>query len=193
MLPNLVGCSNLDKQTAPVSFTPLRANAKDQVNLAPGLDYSVLIEWGQDISPTSKFGDNNDYLAFFPQSKNSALLWVNHEYVNPLFASGFDKRASKAKTRAQVDIERKEVGGSIIEIEKNAQGHWEFVNNSQYNRRLDGTTRIPFSNNVEIRGRGYAVGTFGNCAGGVTPWGSVLTAEENYHHFYGEIKYDGKG
>ena len=31
-----------------------------------------------------------------------------------------------------------------------------------------------------------AMGTLGNCSGGVTPWGTILTCEENYDAFYGE-------
>ena len=34
------------------------------------------------------------------------------------------------------------------------------------------------------------MGTFANCSGGVTPWGSILTCEENYDSFYGETVHE---
>src|SRR5690606_20222864 len=31
--------------------------------------------------------------------------------------------------------------------------------------------------------------TLANCSGGLTPWGNILTCEENYDGFYGETDY----
>ncbi len=47
-----------------------------------------------------------------------------------------------------------------------------------------------FSNKTKIQGASTAIGTLANCSGGVTPWRSILTCEENYDMFYGELKYD---
>ncbi|MCM2282235.1 MAG: DUF839 domain-containing protein, partial [Bdellovibrionaceae bacterium] len=70
-------------------------------------------------------------------------------------------------------------------------GRWEVVKDDAYNRRLDARTEIPLIAPRDIRGRRMAVGTFANCAGGITPWNTLLTCEENYHNFYGEVERHG--
>ena len=58
----------------------------DEVVLADGLNYQVLISWKDKINKKEKFGFNNDYIAFLPgQKSNEGYLWVNHEYIHPLF------------------------------------------------------------------------------------------------------------
>ena len=53
------------------------------------------------------------------------LLWVNHEYVNPLFVSNFNhtnnSNSIAHKTQQQVDQEMYNVGGSIVRIR---EGKW---------------------------------------------------------------------
>ena len=92
----------------------------------------------------------------------------------------------ECKTKSQVDKEMYNVGGSILEIKKQKNDKWEVVKDSSFNRRITGQTNIPFSKNISIAGSKSAMGTLSNCAGGTTPWGSVLTCEENYDNFYGE-------
>ena len=46
--------------------------------------------------------------------------------------------------------------------------------------------KIDFDNNVSIKNSNTAIGTLANCSGGITPWRTILTCEENYDMFYGE-------
>lgn len=173
----------------PLSFTSgtlphLNPTLKDNFITVDGLDYKILIRWGDKINATEAFGFNNDFIAFHPLEKDRGLLWVNHEYVHPLFING------EARTKENVDKELLEVGGSIIEVKKEG-GEWNVVKDSPYNRRLNGNTKIPFAWDKKIAGKDYGIGTMGNCAGGYTPWGTFLTAEENYDLFWGD--YDRRG
>ena len=175
--------------SAPPKFKPLkgvRPTAVDAVVLAKGFNHSVLIQWGDRISEKDTFGFNNDFTAFLPFDENKptdGLLWVNHEYVDPLFVSGY---TGGERTKEQVDLERYEVGGSIVRIKQNKKGKWAVVENDPLNRRITGATPIPFNWKEPIAESDQAIGTLANCSGGITPWGTILTCEENYDQFYGE-------
>jgi len=182
VLATLPGCSTTSKVTKP--YVGLATSLEDKLLTADGLNYKILIRWGDQINKTQKFGYNNDFIAFHPLEKDHGLMWVNHEYVNPVFIGGVER------TKANVDRERFEVGGSILEVKK-LEGEWKVIPDSQYNRRLDSYTKIPFAWNEKIAGSNIAEGTMGNCAGGYTPWGTFLTCEENYDMFWGEV--DSKG
>ncbi|MCB0327011.1 MAG: DUF839 domain-containing protein [Bdellovibrionales bacterium] len=162
--------------------------AKDEVVTAPGISAQMLISWDDPISKdgTLKFGFNNDYTALIEHSSkgNRAFLWVNHEYPSTLFLG----TRSKSKSMQDIEKEMKSVGGSFIEIKKNKKGQWKVLKNSLANFRMDGLSKIPFAYGQKIEGVDYAIGTFANCAGGQTPWGTILTCEENYHDYYGERK-----
>lgn len=173
---------------AGLPFRPLKATTEDSLKLAKGFDYEILLRWRQPLNPEgARFGFNNDYIAYlpFPGNPLEGLMWVNHEYHDPYFNSGW--RPGGPRTREQVDIERKEVGGSIVHIQKSG-GRWNFVADSKFNRRLDAFTPIPLISEHPILGQRTAIGTFAGCAGGVTPWGTVLSCEENYQNFVGDIE-----
>ncbi len=160
---------------------------KDIVVLAKGLKSRVLVTWGDAISKHDKFGFNNDYIAFLPRPNNEGLLWVNHEYVDPLFVS--NSRVLDDRTEATVINEQYNVGGSLIKVAQNKKGRWRLVVDDPVNKRITGTTKIPFNWHEPIAGADHAIGTLANCSGGVTPWGTILTCEENYDMFYGERNY----
>lgn len=162
----------------------------DDLLLAKGLDYHTIIKWGDTISNTDTFGFNNDYTCFIPfndDDPKDGLLWVNHEYINPLFVSGFNHQ--QEKTKAQVDKEMYNVGGSIVRI-KEENGIWQVVQNDPHNRRITAQTDIALNWDAPIKGKTSVKGTLANCSGGITPWKTFITCEENYDGFFGETEYD---
>ena len=196
LLPGFTACQGKKVQTAAKTrlrerkIQALSPSTADELQLTEGLDYQVLLRWQDPLGPDLQFGSHNDYLAYFPlpDKKEEGLLWVNHEYLQSLFVSGAKDGQIEGKTLEQVNKEMREVGGSIVHIKRKGK-QWEYLKDSPYNRRLDGHTRIPFDWPQTIAGSSEAIGTLGNCAGGYTPWGTVLTCEENYDMFYGETKY----
>ncbi len=168
----------------------IRPSAKDELKLARGLNFHIIARWGDSINPTDTFGFNNDFTAYIPLDENNpdeGILWVNHEYIDPFFVSAFV--GGVEKTKEQVEKEQYNVGGSFIHIRKKKNGKWEMVKDSAHNRRISGHTPIPFNWDEPIAGKKEGIGTLGNCSGGVTPWGTILTCEENYDQFYGERNY----
>lgn len=153
-----------------------------------------------------QFGYNNDFIGYLPLplgSRNSerGLLFVNHEYTSEeVMFPGIGRQDSKDKlfkdmTRNLVEIEMAAHGASVIEVQKNPDGKWSLVGGSLYARRIDGLSSIceltgPAAGHARMRtqadptGR-RVIGMLNNCAGGLTPWGTVLTAEENFHGYFG--------
>lgn len=151
-----------------------------------------------------QFGYNNDYVGFIPLEGSSehGLLVVNHEYTNPhLMFPGLvtivdGKVKQGALSKDQVDVEMAAHGGTVVEIRK-VNGKWQVVPEGKLNRRITANTEMQLTGpvaghdrvktNADATGR-KVFGTLNNCAGGVTPWGTYIMAEENFHgYFSGEL------
>ncbi len=174
----------------------LAPSDKDDLLLANGLNYHTVIKWGDKINNEDTFGFNNDFTCFIPLDENNpkdGLLWVNHEYVNPLFVSGFKadvyENPLEHKTLEQVNKEMYNVGGSIVRI-KEENGVWKVVKNDPYNRRITAKTPMKLNWDNPIKGAMTVIGTNSNCSGGITPWKTFITCEENYDGCFGETEYD---
>ncbi|RWC82813.1 MULTISPECIES: PhoX family phosphatase [unclassified Mesorhizobium] len=155
-----------------------------------------------------QFGYNNDYVGYIAidGSAEHGLLVVNHEYTNPhLMFPGIVKIVEKDGKKAaevaplskeQVDVEMAAHGGTIVEIRKDG-GKWQVVRDGKLNRRITSSTEMTLSGPVAGHDRvktnadpsgTKVLGTINNCAGGVTPWGTYVMAEENIHgYFSGEL------
>ena len=149
-----------------------------------------------------RFGYNNDYIAYMPlghgeMASKCGLLCVNHEYSNAYLM--FDGLTAENRvvevTDEQVRVMQASLGCSVVEVKQDDKGAWHVITDSQYNKRITATTPIDISGPARGHRRMQTaanpegdeiLGTFSNCAGGVTPWGSVLSAEENFnYHFKG--------
>lgn len=154
-----------------------------------------------------QFGYNNDYVGFTPLNADGSrgLLCVNHEYTNEevMFPGlGRQDNVGFVDTTAEiVDIEMAAHGGSVVEIAQSDDGKWGLVRDSKYNRRI-----TPLTTEMTIDGPAAGhdrmktnadptgmtvIGTLNNCAGGMTPWGTYLMAEENFHGYFWTDTLDG--
>lgn len=171
----------------------LPPSSEDQLKTIPGISWDLVIKTFDPISNRDFFGQDNDFMGFIPFSVNNPLegyLWVNHEVYRPQFLSDWDPAKGKQKRSSEkLKNQRYQVGGSLLHLKKE-NNQWRVLQDSKHNRRYTGETLIPFSGGEKIKNSKFAKGTLGNCCGGVTPWGTFLSCEENYHHFYGETLYN---
>ncbi|MBD1832543.1 DUF839 domain-containing protein [Cyanobacteria bacterium FACHB-472] len=108
-----------------------------------------------------------------------------------------DNDPTKSQIREIVKEALIDQGMGVISIRKDANGKWVRTN-SPSDRRISGISGLEDGRYLKATGPGAAVfrkkqgmgyvdglgdriiGTFGNCAGGTTPWGTVLSGEENF-------------
>ena len=199
------------------------ASGNDQMHhVAEGYDADILLRWGDPITADApefdamnqtaaaqlkQFGYNNDYVGFHELEPGRGLLCVNHEYTNEevMFPKlgRQDTQDFAGMTKELVDIEMAAHGGSVVEIARNNAGKWEMVRDSKYNRRI-----TPLDTEMMIDGPAAGhdrmktsadpdgmrvIGTLNNCAGGMTPWGTYLMAEENFHGYFWTENKDADG
>lgn len=181
----------------PSFFSAIDPSDKDDIVLPEGFRYEILLSSGDRLTNDRDYGDHNDFVAYLPidaldggDDSEDGILWVNHEYINPLFWSGYDDPdGEKKKTKKQIDRERAGVGGSVVRVQKDGD-KWKFVEDDDLNRRIDATTKMdltgPARSSKRMRDAKEVVGTLANCGGGVTPWNTVLTCEENFQDYYGQ-------
>jgi hypothetical protein len=154
-----------------------------------------------------QFGYNNDYLGYLPMPgaanpSRHGLLVVNHEYTNEeLMFPGLGRQdirtiGFKDMNAGLVAVEMAAHGGSVLEVRRDGET-WQVVTGSRYARRIDADTPMditgPAAGHTRMQTKAdptgrRVLGMLNNCAGGVTPWGTWLSCEENFHgYFWGRI------
>lgn len=197
-------------------FEEISHGVDENIHIPKGYVAKTLIRWGDPIKleapefnayrqkaddQEKQFGFNNDFVGFIPlplHSKNptSGLLCVNHEY--PIERMMFSKEYDYLSRREKTEIVLAALGNSIVEINKDHNGSWTYQLNSPFNRRITlRSTKIAIDGPAKGAGRMKTkadplgeeiIGTFQNCAGGITPWGTYLTCEENINYGFGNYQ-----
>ncbi len=180
----------------------------DEFTVPAGYTWRPIIRWGDPLfsnapafdinaqSPAAQavqFGYNSDYLDIVadPSGKTGVLV-NNHEYVNPeiMFAPTTDA----AELQRRGDIYKAAQGMSVVEITRKRTGQpWSYVVDGKRNRRITVETVFELTGPAagsdlvktaaDPEGR-WVHGTLGNCAGGTTPWGTILSGEENFNGYF---------
>lgn len=166
---------------------------------APEFDFTAQTAEAQ----AKQFGYNCDYVGFQSLGRDRGLLWVNHEYTNEnlMFAGYTDGNDADPE---QISIAMAAHGGSIVEIRREDEGRgrgrgkstggWRLTQGRRrFNRRITASTPMeltgPAAGDELLRTEADPDGTrvlgmLNNCAGGMTPWGTILTCEENFHQYF---------
>lgn len=200
-----------DATPEPWRETPHDPSARLEV--ASGHRAQTLLRWGDPVAPHAppfkpraqspgaaalQLGYNCDHLEFFPLPRGSGrsdrgLLAINLEYTEPtlMFPRCSELRAKIGLTEAEIAIEMMSHGVAIVEVARR-DGRWSSLPGA-LNRRITAFTPIrlsgPAAGHVRLQTAAdptgaTVLGTLSNCAGGVTPWGTYLTAEENVHQYF---------
>jgi secreted PhoX family phosphatase len=118
-------------------------------------------------------------------------MFVNHEYTTePLMFRGYD---AANPTDDQIRIGLAAHGLSLVVVDRDAASGRMTAVVDPRNRRWTGTTPFtldgPAAGSPLLRtaadptGR-TVLGTFNNCSGSVTPWGTFLSGEENVNQYF---------
>ena len=191
-------------------FTPIApvAASVDQFVVPEGYRWSPIIRWGDPLfsrrdvfDPNAQtaqlqerqFGYNNDYLDIIegPLGYNAVLV-ANQEYTNE------NIMFPPATTPEELDEQRRIAiaahGMAVVQLYRTRKRKpWTYIVGAPLNRRITGNTPFTFSGpaagsalltTVEDPTGTTARGTLGNCAGGTTPWGTVLSGEENFNGYF---------
>lgn len=161
---------------------------------------------GSDSDFENRAGDHHDGMEWFgldaqgrPSTRASerGLLATNHEATTDEKLSSFFLHTNGGTTSlprpaAEVDKELAIHGVSVVEVRRQGK-RWDYLKTSAFNRRL--TPLSDMQMHGPARGSAYLVtkyspdgtrtrGTLNNCGTGKTPWGTLLTGEENWAGYF---------
>ncbi|GCB52075.1 PhoX family phosphatase [Streptomyces sp. NL15-2K] len=192
-----------------LDFEPVAPNTADALTVPDGYAQQVVIRWGDPVlagaprfdarkqsakAQAKQFGYNADYMALLdiPHRRGQKVLVVNHEYTSEqIMHFGYDPANP---TREQAEIAWAAHGLTVLVVREDGRSGrlWPVVGDV-LNRRITATTPFAFTGpaagsdllktTADPTGR-RVLGTLNNCGGGITPWGTVLSGEENFNQYF---------
>lgn len=205
----LAGCAGMSGSGPKLGFQSIPASSADALIVPEGYVAQAIAPWGEPIGiagaamPALKedasssaaeqalqMGMHHDGIHFYPiDGSQRGLLVMNHEYTDDglLHADGMKTWTAEKVKKAQAAH-----GISVIELAQQ-DGRWQMVRPSRYARRI--TANTPFELGGPAAGHALmktaadpagrtVLGTINNCASGMTPWGTYLSGEENFHTYF---------
>lgn len=144
-----------------LGYGPLKKDPAGILNLPEGFTYKILSKEGDKMSDGLYLPGLADGMGAF-QGKNGKTIVVRNHEISPdsLEHSGFGPNNELVGSLSSTDFY--DFGKGILPS-------------------LGGTTTFVYNENTGVLEHQYLslAGTIRNCAGGITPWGSWLTCEEN--------------
>lgn len=203
------GRRNRRGSRSPLNFDPIAPvdYTVDELNVPTGYAWKPIIRWGDSLfddapafdanKQTAKaarrqFGYNNDYTEIqeIPGSNGRrAVMFVNHEYTNENIMFPEDMPIETKRELGMINH-----GLTVVELQrKNPASPYSYVKGARLNRRIviDDAYRMtgPAAGSDLLKTKAdpsgtKVLGTLGNCSGGLTPWGTLLSGEENFHSYF---------
>jgi secreted PhoX family phosphatase len=194
-----VGKTLADAITVPAGYTatvlyrcgdPLTSLVGDYAN--DGTDGDFELRSGDCHDGIEYFGLKSDGSGADAGNSERGLLGMNHEYQQNQWLYPAGPTATRPRPATEIDKEVAVHGLSIVEVRRSGNAV-SYVKDSSFNRRITASTPMTLSGPAAgddlmvtaYSNAGTATrGTQNNCGTGTTPWGTLLTCEENWIGYF---------
>ncbi len=203
---------------APLVFQEVPGASDESLEVPAGFRADVICRWGDPLwadapafdpyqqtgqAQARQWGTNNDFLGLLPlepvAGRERVVLVANHEYCSVAMMHPEPRHPDGPIGDQQAAVEMSAHGMSVVVLER-SEGLWERVD-SELTRRITAHTSMKLSGPVKGHRRvrtaadpngEQVLGTLHNCSGTVTPWGTVLSGEENFRYSFRFVDEPGK-
>ncbi len=201
--------ANAEATPQGANFTAVAPNTEDKLVIPEGYEQGVVIRWGEPLfadapkfdfdnqtpqAQERQWGFNNDFSGLLPieGEPNKFLLVANFEYTTP--TAMFKGYNPEAPTLTQFQVMVTAQGLGVVQV-KGESGSGKLTPEfSKYSRRVTANSEFflltgPAAGSDFVKTSAdpagtKVIGTFANCSGGITPWGTMLSGEENFNGYF---------